>query len=1014
MSKITLSPIGSIPQNPTSAANTINVNNAVIQTAIDNTLSRDGTDPNVMEADLDMNSNAILNLPVPSNDSEPLRLADLKSFNGSGYVLTKDPNKVYAADYGVKGDGGDYTTQGQNAINAAAGLDIVWPVGSIGTKGWTYSPIANESPGLQWSGAGAEQTTFNYIGTPGGYLLTANTGGSNEFEYFLKIRDCRFSGAGVHVASIDYSEISNVYFRNITGDGLHFTGGGDPDSSAQVTIRNCFFGAMSGWGVYAVPSGSNTELSNLDIKDTDFWACGTSSTSVPPTSGGVAWRGIQGTLDNVGFTECQNVGVYVAQSGTSQQLILRNVDFENCESTVLPSFYCDTGLRICRMENIQFLQGNAPLVNIGGAWFTNTVSNLTIDGVTVRVASANNPWTGFKATGTPITDTNRIRNVWWQTFDSTGQNRYSGFTFDPITGQGQFLISALNTAKLQSTGVGATMPMYLGGANENGEYVAYQIPSGGITLSTGVLTPATTYYFYLYNSADVNTTITGTLTASTTAPTTTFPGGYQTKTGDPSMIFIGLWITDGSGNFQTGGTGSSWYPALNATLSNGAVGTVLVGQGPATTPVFTRSPQLGTVGSAAGSLIFANATSGTVTVAPPTGALGSATNTLQAVTDTVVYKATTDTLTNKTLTSPTLTTPVLGTPSSGTLTSCTGLPVSTGISGLGTGVATALAVNTGSAGSHVVNGGVLGTPSSGTLTNCTGLPNAGLVNSSVTIGTTTVSLGSSSTTLAGLTSIVDALLLGGTAAGSSLTLQSTSGTGSGDSILVKTGTNGSKQTASFTQTGLGVNIAGNPIVDLQVGGVGGSNAGFEVSVASNITCQAFNRNSSAYAGLVFDGASVAFRIASSGSNGLYLSAAGGVSVGVNTDPGQGGILANGLLKSQNATAGIGYATGAGGTVTQATSRTTGVTLNTVSGAITLFSQINSAISAATAQSFTLTNSSIAATDVVHVTQKTGTDLYEIFVTATAAGSCKITNYSTGGTTNEAPVFNFVVIKGVTS
>ena len=44
------------------------------------------------------------------------------------------------------------------------------------------------------------------------------------------------------------------------------------------------------------------------------------------------------------------------------------------------------------------------------------------------------------------------------------------------------------------------------------------------------------------------------------------------------------------------------------------------------------------------------------------------------------------------------------------------------ITGLGTGVATALAVNTGSVGSFVVNGGVLGTPSSGTATNLTGLP----------------------------------------------------------------------------------------------------------------------------------------------------------------------------------------------------------------------------------------------------------------------------------------------------
>ena len=90
-------------------------------------------------------------------------------------------------------------------------------------------------------------------------------------------------------------------------------------------------------------------------------------------------------------------------------------------------------------------------------------------------------------------------------------------------------------------------------------------------------------------------------------------------------------------------------------------------------------------------------------------------------------------------TSPTLVTPILGTPTSGTLTNCTGLPVSSGISGLGTGVATVLATpssanlaaaitdETGSgalvfATSPTLVTPALGTPASGTLTSCTGLP----------------------------------------------------------------------------------------------------------------------------------------------------------------------------------------------------------------------------------------------------------------------------------------------------
>lgn len=108
--------------------------------------------------------------------------------------------------------------------------------------------------------------------------------------------------------------------------------------------------------------------------------------------------------------------------------------------------------------------------------------------------------------------------------------------------------------------------------------------------------------------------------------------------------------------------------------------------------------------------------------------------------------------------------------------------------------------------------------------------------------------------------------------------------------------------------------------------------------------------------------------------------------------------------------GLGYGTGSGGAVTQTTSRTQGVTLNKTNGAITLVS----AAGTTAWQSFTVTNSTVAATDVVKVCQKSGADLYMIHVTNVAAGSFRITFATTGGTTTEQPVFNFAVIKAVTA
>lgn len=122
------------------------------------------------------------------------------------------------------------------------------------------------------------------------------------------------------------------------------------------------------------------------------------------------------------------------------------------------------------------------------------------------------------------------------------------------------------------------------------------------------------------------------------------------------------------------------------------------------------------------------------------------------------------------------------------------------------------------------------------------------------------------------------------------------------------------------------------------------------------------------------------------------------------------VTATGALVSTG-TAGVGYASGAGGTVTQSSSKSTGVTLNKTSGQITMN---NASLADATNVSFTVTNSTVAATDTISVNHgSAGTaGAYQVQANAIGSGSFKITvrNVS-GGSLGEAIVVNFNVIKG---
>lgn len=121
--------------------------------------------------------------------------------------------------------------------------------------------------------------------------------------------------------------------------------------------------------------------------------------------------------------------------------------------------------------------------------------------------------------------------------------------------------------------------------------------------------------------------------------------------------------------------------------------------------------------------------------------------------------------------------------------------------------------------------------------------------------------------------------------------------------------------------------------------------------------------------------------------------------------------ANGTNAITADTGSIGYGTGSGGAVTQATSKATGVTLNKPSGQVTT---AGAALAANSAVSFTLTNNKIGANDVPKVVIKSGATAgaYVVQVDAVAAGSCRISiRNMTGGSLSETLVLQFNIEKG---
>lgn len=182
MTKLTLSDVNNILGNPTSAQTTINNNNTLIEQAIENTLSRDGSTPNTMSADIDMDGNDLLNVGVIS--AESLAIAGSEDFLGliQGAQDAADEAQGYAADAAASAaeaalwDPSSYstTTQMNTALANKADKATSVTAGTGLSGGGTLAADRTLSVNFATSGESLAGTSTTKVSNPAGVKAYAD------------------------------------------------------------------------------------------------------------------------------------------------------------------------------------------------------------------------------------------------------------------------------------------------------------------------------------------------------------------------------------------------------------------------------------------------------------------------------------------------------------------------------------------------------------------------------------------------------------------------------------------------------------------------------------------------------------------------------------------------------------------------------------------------------------------------------------------------------------------------